>query len=139
MLIEIVSEDFCKGCFTRTRLTYNHSIDRDTNIHDILTRTEIGISIDYRLELPLHFVESHKFIKQVLTDKWFSTPLTELGDTPVFLMTVLTYHYSTSLSNCFIISVGEILFTSGLSTFIRVGLKMIKFSTNISAKTLHRI
>ena len=138
LLVEIVTKDLRKHGLSRSRLTNDNGVDGYPDFGYIFTRLKIGVGIDDGLQLPLHLVEADKSVKQVLTGKRLSTPLAELRYASVFLMTLLTNHYSTSFSNCFIISLGVLIWLeSGLPTFSRTGLKTMKLSTNIKARTLH--
>ena len=92
MLIEVITQDLCKSRLSCSRLTYNDGIHGDTDFCDILTRTQICISIHYGLELTFHFVKTNQFIKHIQRGHRLTTPFTELGYAPVFLMTILTDH-----------------------------------------------
>ena len=138
MFVEIVTKDLSQHGLTRSRLTDDDDVDGDPDVSDVLTGLEIGVGIDDGLQLSLHIVKSYQPVKQVLIGKRTSTPLAELRYASVFLMTILTNHYSTSFCNCLINSVGDfILLEFGLLTFIRAGLKMMKLSTKIRAMILH--
>ena len=138
MLIEIVTKDLSQHGLSCSCLTNDNGIDRDTDLSDVLTGLKIGVGIDDRLQLPLHIVKSYQSVKQVLIGKGASAPLAELRHASVFLMTILTNHYSTSFCNCLINSVGDfILLEFGLLTFSRAGLKMMKLRTKIRAMMLH--
>ena len=95
------------------------------------------VLLDDGFQLTLHLVKTNQFIEQVLTDKWLAAPLAELRYASVFFMTILTNHYSTSLSNCLITLEALICMSPGLLTFIRLGLNIMKSRTNIRASRLH--
>ena len=109
MFVEIVTEDLGKHGLTCSRFTYDDSVDGDPDFGDILTGLKVGVGIDDRLQLLLHLVKSYQTVQQILTRQRSSAPLAELCYASVFLMTILTNHYSTSFSNWCNTFEGEIL------------------------------
>ena len=79
VLIEIVAYHFCQGRLTRSRLTDNNRIDAQTHVHDVLARVQIGVGVDYRLQLLLHIGKSHQTVQHVLRNERFTTPTAKLG------------------------------------------------------------
>ena len=109
MFVEIVTEDLGKHSLTCSRFTYDDSVDGDPDFGDILTGLKVGIGVDDRLQLLLHLVKTYQTVQQILSRQRSSAPLAELRYASVFLMTILTNHYSTSFSNWCNTFEGEIL------------------------------
>ena len=96
ILTEIVADNLCQGRLTRTRLTNDDGVDRQTYGCNILTCSQISICINDILQLRLHIVQAHKFIEHMLRHHGLAAPFAELGNTSVFLMTMFAFHRTLS-------------------------------------------
>ena len=79
MLVEVVANHFGQCCLTRSGFTYYNCIDAQTDIHDVLTRMQVSIGINNRLQLLFHIAKSYHAVKHVLRNERFTTPPAELG------------------------------------------------------------
>ena len=140
VLIEIFAQNLCKCRLARSRLTYYYCIHRKPHIGNVLSRAQIGVSIDNGFQLGLDFVQAYQFIEDILAGYRLAAPLTVLGDASIFLMTIFANH-STSFSNCLMILCGCIFhFPSrfGLRTFMTDGLKTTNSATSRATNMLQK-